>query len=131
MAMVQAYLPPLQKAGKTLLWAVAGFGVVTSIFGLSRSFWLSLLMLALSGAFDNISVVVRRTLLAGANTRLFARPLSLMSAVSSSAPRTSWVALNLGWRRHCLVQLRWCWLVALLSPAIRQLGSLHEVHINL
>lgn len=62
MAFSLAHLPPLRQAGKTLLWAVAGFGVVTVGFGLSRWFWLSLLMLVLSGALDNISVVVRHTL---------------------------------------------------------------------
>ncbi|MBC8120946.1 MAG: MFS transporter, partial [Gemmatimonadaceae bacterium] len=62
MAFALAHLPPLRQAGKTLLWAVAGFGVVTVVFGLSRWFWLSLLMLVLSGALDNISVVVRHTL---------------------------------------------------------------------
>jgi sugar phosphate permease len=41
---------------------VVGFGCATIIFGLSRSFVLSLLMLFLTGAFDNISVVVRHTL---------------------------------------------------------------------
>ncbi|AFZ23398.1 arabinose efflux permease family protein [Cylindrospermum stagnale PCC 7417] len=61
-AFVMAYLPPLRKAGLALLWAVVGFGVVTIIFGLSRWFWLSLLMLVLSGALDNISVIVRNTL---------------------------------------------------------------------
>ena len=62
MALLTAHLPPLKKAGKTLLWAVAGFGVATIVFGLSRSFWLSLVMLFLTGAFDNISVVIRHTL---------------------------------------------------------------------
>jgi MFS family permease len=52
----------MQKAGRTLLWSVAGFGAATIVFGLSRSFWLSFLMLLLTGAFDNISVVVRHTL---------------------------------------------------------------------
>jgi MFS family permease len=42
---------------------VIGFGVATIIFGLSNSFILSLVMLALLGAFDNISVVIRSTLL--------------------------------------------------------------------
>jgi hypothetical protein len=41
---------------------VAGFGIATIVFGLSRSFALSLVMLALTGALDNISVVVRGTL---------------------------------------------------------------------
>ncbi|HIK16660.1 MAG TPA: MFS transporter [Leptolyngbyaceae cyanobacterium M33_DOE_097] len=55
-------LPPIRPAGKALLAAVAGFGIVTIIFGYSRSLWLSLLMLFLSGALDNISVVIRHTL---------------------------------------------------------------------
>ncbi len=62
MALLLACRPPMQKAGRDLLLAVAGFGVATIVFGLSRSFWLSLLMLLLSGALDNISVVVRHTL---------------------------------------------------------------------
>ncbi|HLP90278.1 MAG TPA: MFS transporter [Nostocaceae cyanobacterium] len=56
------YLPPIKKAGFALLWSVVGFGVVTIIFGLSRWLWLSILMLALSGALDSISVVIRHTL---------------------------------------------------------------------
>jgi MFS family permease len=63
MVLLITYLPPFKKAGKTLLWAVIGFGVATIIFGLSNSFILSLVMLALLGAFDNISVVIRSTLL--------------------------------------------------------------------
>lgn len=62
MAVSLAHLPPLRKAGQALLWSVIGFGVVTIIFGLSRWYWLSLLMLALSGALDAISVVIRHTL---------------------------------------------------------------------
>ncbi|MBL8160417.1 MAG: MFS transporter, partial [Anaerolineae bacterium] len=58
-----AYLPPFKRAGQTLLWAVAGFGLATIIFGLSTSFILSLAMLFLLGALDNISVVIRGTLL--------------------------------------------------------------------
>ncbi|MFN8457013.1 MAG: hypothetical protein U0401_20500 [Anaerolineae bacterium] len=58
-----AFLPPFRRAGLTLLLVVAGFGAATVVFGLSRSFPLSLLMLGLLGAFDNISVVIRSTLL--------------------------------------------------------------------
>ena len=36
MAILIAYLPPMRKAGKTLLWCVAGFGAATIVFGLSR-----------------------------------------------------------------------------------------------
>lgn len=63
MALALAYLPPLKHTGRTLIWAVAGFGIATIIFGISRSFPISLVMLALLGAFDNISVVIRSTLL--------------------------------------------------------------------
>ena len=59
MAFLLAYLPPLRKSGRTLLGAVAGFGLATIVFGLSKNFWLSLFVLALTGAFDNVSVVVR------------------------------------------------------------------------
>jgi len=61
-AMVLAHRAPLQKAGRGLLLAVAGFGLATIGFGLSRWFWLSFLMLFGCGAADNISVVVRHTL---------------------------------------------------------------------
>jgi MFS family permease len=62
MALLQAHRGPLRKAGRTLLFAVAGFGTATVIFGISRNFWLSMLMLSLLGSCDNISVVVRSTL---------------------------------------------------------------------
>jgi MFS family permease len=63
MALVIAYLPPMRKAGKTLLLCVTGFGAATIIFGLSQFLWLSLAMLFLTGVFDSVSVVIRHTLL--------------------------------------------------------------------
>lgn len=62
MAMLLAHLPPMRRAGRTMLWAVAGFGVATIIYGISQWFWLSIVMMFLIGALDNISVVVRHTL---------------------------------------------------------------------
>jgi MFS family permease len=62
MAVLVAHRPPMRRAGVALLWAVAGFGAATIVFGLSTWYWLSLLMMFLVGAFDNISVVVRHTL---------------------------------------------------------------------
>lgn len=59
MALSVAHLPPMRNAGKTLLWCVAGFGIATIIFGLSKALWLSLAMLFLAGAFDSISVIIR------------------------------------------------------------------------
>jgi MFS family permease len=53
----------LRRAGRTLFWCVAGFGLCWICFALSRSFWLSLALLAVSGMLDNVSVVIRSTLL--------------------------------------------------------------------
>src|SRR5436190_206445 len=53
---------PLEKAGRALLWAVAGFGLATIGFGFSTSFLFSLLMLFICGVTDNVSVLVRHTL---------------------------------------------------------------------
>jgi hypothetical protein len=62
MAVALAHRPPLRHAGRALLLAVAGFGLATVVFGLSQTFWLSFGALALTGALDNVSVVVRSTL---------------------------------------------------------------------
>ncbi len=75
-AFIIAHRPPLQKAGKTMLWSVAIFGGATILFGLVNAncfgrwivlpgafwFWCAFAMLALAGFVDNISVVVRQTL---------------------------------------------------------------------
>jgi MFS family permease len=63
MALALAHRPPLRRPGRALLLAVAGFGAATIVFGLSESFLLSFAMLALTGALDNVSVVVRGTLM--------------------------------------------------------------------
>ena len=62
MAVTIAHRPPMRQAGRALVWAVIGFGLVTIGFGLSKWFWFSLVMLGASGALDNISVVVRHSL---------------------------------------------------------------------
>ncbi len=61
-ALVVAYLPPIRRAGVTLLWCVTGFGLATILFGLSRVFWFSLAMLFFIGAFDSVSVIIRGTI---------------------------------------------------------------------
>jgi MFS family permease len=63
MAIVIAYRPIQKRAGTTMLWCVAGFGVCTILFGISRNIFLSLAMLVLCGATDMVSVIVRSTLL--------------------------------------------------------------------
>jgi len=63
MAGFMIYIPPLQRAGKSLLYAVGGFGVVTILFGISSNFILSMVLLATLGALDYVSVVIRSTLM--------------------------------------------------------------------
>ena len=58
-----AHRPPFKRAGPTLLYAVAAFALCIIGFGLSRSFALSLVLLAISGMADNVSVLIRSTLL--------------------------------------------------------------------
>jgi len=49
----------IRRRGPTLLWAVAGYGLATAIFGISRSFWLTFACLAMTGATDTVSMIIR------------------------------------------------------------------------
>jgi MFS family permease len=51
--------PITRKAGPLMMWCVAGFGMATIVFGLSRNLLLSLVALAATGGFDVVSVVIR------------------------------------------------------------------------
>ncbi len=62
MALLTTRLPPFQRPGRALLVAVLGFGAATIGFALSRSFGWSLVCLFLTGLCDNVSVVIRQTL---------------------------------------------------------------------
>lgn len=59
MSIVLAYRPPMAHAGRLLLIGVAGFGLSIICFAVSKNFYLSMVLLAFSGMFDNISVVIR------------------------------------------------------------------------
>ena len=63
MALLIAYKPIRRRAGATMLWCVAGFGVFTIVFGLSRNIILSMISLFFVGAADMVSVVVRGVLI--------------------------------------------------------------------
>lgn len=63
MAVTLAHSNRIRRAGPVMLWSVAGFGLATIGFGLSHWIWLSFVMLALVGAFDNVSVVLRQSVL--------------------------------------------------------------------
>jgi MFS family permease len=62
-AVIIAYKPPGKKAGKNLFLSIGAFGVATIFFGLSTNFYWAFLFLFLTGAFDNVSVVIRHTVL--------------------------------------------------------------------
>src|SRR5207245_10250368 len=49
----------IERRGQVLLWAVAGYGVATVVFGISRTFWLTFACLMLTGATDTVSMVIR------------------------------------------------------------------------
>jgi hypothetical protein len=63
MSLWLTHRPPIQRAGRALFFAVAGFGLSIIGFGLSRSFALSAALLVASGLCDMVSVVIRSTLL--------------------------------------------------------------------
>ena len=135
-AILIAHLPPMRRAGRAMLWAVAGFGVATVVFGLSKSFWLSMLMLALTGAFDNVSVVVRHTLIQAlppdsmrgrvtAVNIIFIGASNELGAFESGVTAAWWgpeKAVVIGGVGTVLVVT----LIALLSRQVRQFGSLRD-----
>ncbi len=63
MSLILAAYPPLVHTGRYLFIGVAGFGMCIIGFALSDVFWLAAIFLLLSGSFDNISVVIRQTIL--------------------------------------------------------------------
>jgi len=62
MAFIIAHRRPSERSGRTLLWSVAAFGATWILFAFSHNLALSVILLALSGAFDNVSVILRATL---------------------------------------------------------------------
>lgn len=61
-SLMATHRPPIARAGRNLLLVVAGFGLCILVFAFSRNFWLSLAALFLSGMFDGVSVVIRRSM---------------------------------------------------------------------
>ena len=77
MGVLLAHRPPIERAGRALLVAVAVFAVAIIGFGLSTSFGLSLVLLGVSGMADSVSVVIRSTLVQ------MLTPASMMGRVSA------------------------------------------------
>jgi MFS family permease len=137
MAIALAHWPLRGRSGPTLLWAVAGFGVFTIVFGLSQSLTLSLIALVLAGASDMISVIIRATL------TLLATPDEMRGRVTAvdmifigtsnefgqfeSGLTAQWFgtvpAVVLGGIGTLVVIALWAWWF----PELRQAGELHSL----
>lgn len=137
MAVLVAHRPLRGKSGPKLLWAVAGFGIFTIIFGLSHSLTMSLIALFLLGASDMISVIIRATL-----TQL-ATPDEMRGRVTAvdmifigtsnefgqfeSGITAQWFgtvpAVILGGVGTLVVIALWAWWF----PELRRAGELHEI----
>lgn len=74
-----AHRPPMKRAGATLFIVVGVFGLLMIAFALSRDFWLSFAILIASGMADNVSVIIRGTLL---QTRTPGEMLGRVSSVN-------------------------------------------------
>jgi MFS family permease len=137
MAVLLAHRPLRGKSGPTLLWAVAGFGIFTIIFGMSRSLTLSLVALFLLGASDMISVIIRATLTQLATPdqmrgRVTAVDMIFIGASNEfgqfeSGVTAQWFgtvpAVILGGVGTLLVVALWAWWF----PDLRQAGALHSI----
>jgi MFS family permease len=137
-ALIQAHRGPLRRAGRTILVAVACFGAATILFGVSRYFPLSLAMLFVLGVCDNISVVVRSTLIQTATpddmrgrvsalNGLFVGTSNELGAFESGAVADLLgpvLSVVIGGAGTIVVALVTAWL----SPALRRYGPLggHE-----
>ena len=99
-----AALPIRRKVGPWLMSSVAIFGLATVVFGLSEHFGLSLIALAITGAFDNISVVMRQTLVQLEHQMRFVAGC-LRSTRFSLAPRISSANSNLARQQPCSARL--------------------------
>jgi MFS family permease len=63
MSIVLTFNPPVKNSGKLLLYSIFGFGISMIVFALSKNFYLSAFVLFLSGVFDDVSVIIRASIL--------------------------------------------------------------------
>ena len=134
MGAVLAYHPLRKKAGDTMLVAVAIFGVATIVFGVSRSFALSLARSGVAGAADMVSVVIRLTLVQlstppAMRGRVSAVNMAFINASNELGEFESGItaallgavpAVLVGGIGTCVVVSLWAWLF----PELRKLEQL-------
>lgn len=140
MALVLAWRPLRRNTGRAMFGCVALFGVATIVFGLSRSFGLSLLCLAVAGAADMVSVVVRITLVQLATPPSMRGRVSAVNMVFIGASNelgefesgltAAWLgtvpAVVLGGVGTCVVVALWWWLF----PQLRRINRVEEAAVE-
>jgi len=122
----------IERRGPTLLWAVTGYGLATVVFGLSRTFWLTFACLALTGATDTISMVIRNIIrqletpdrlrgrMTGINMVFFMGGPQLGELEAGAV--ANWIGAPLSVITGgigCLIATTW---VAVVTPALRRYG---------
>lgn len=135
MALLLAHQPPMQRAGRTLLFAVFAWGLSIIGFALSRNVWLSCALLAMGGAVDGISVVIRSTLLqARTPPEVMGRVMAVNSIFIGSANEIGAFESGLTARLFGavnsvllggIVTIAVVLSMAVLSPTLRNLERLH------
>ncbi len=137
MALAIAHMPPMKRAGRAMLLAVAGFGVATVVFGLSRNVYLSFAMLMLLGMFDNVSVVVRHTLVqtltpdsmrgrVSAVNQIFIGSSNEVGAIESAVV-AHWLGVVRGVVVGGIGTILVVLAIAATFPSMRKLGSLRDL----
>jgi MFS family permease len=137
MAVAVAHRPIRGRSGPTLLWSVAGFGICTILFGVSKSLTLSLLALICLGAADMVSVIIRATLVQlrtpdEMRGRVMAVDMVFIGTSNElgqfeSGVTAQWFgtvpAVLLGGIGTLVVIALWAWWF----PELRRAGKLHEM----
>ncbi len=137
MAVAVAHRPIRGRSGPTLLWSVAGFGICTILFGVSRSLTVSLLALICLGAADMVSVIIRATLVQlrtpdEMRGRVMAVDMVFIGTSNElgqfeSGVTAQWFgtvpAVLLGGIGTLVVIALWAWRF----PELRRAGKLHEM----
>jgi len=131
-AMMVSLSDRIERRGPTLLWAVTGYGLATVVFGLSRTFWLTFACLALTGATDTISMVIRNIIrqletpdrlrgrMTGINMVFFMGGPQLGELEAGAV--ANWIGAPLSVITGgigCLIATTW---VAVATPALRRYG---------
>jgi MFS family permease len=138
MAVAVAHRPLRGRSGPVLLWSVAGFGICTIIFGVSRSLIVSLIALILLGASDMVSVIIRATLVQlrtpdAMRGRVTAVDMVFIGTSNElgqfeSGVTAQWFgtvpAVVLGGVGTLVVIVLWAWMF----PALRRAGALDEIN---